>query len=306
MVIKMGYTVEETLKSGDLPADVIPQLLWREFIEGARKRRVFLEPVDVTAELQGRSGTKVSVPAWSTRFSGTTISESSLDTSGYTPTDPAVTDTDVSIGNQLYVAFRLSHILREDQPDIRWLQLALRDSGRAIEEYRDAAVRDVLVAGVSFTQAAATYGTLDHNDIIDLLAQHKGASSGGWFPEDIRPFVYVHPDQEADLLKDTRFLDTNRYAVGDLPELGKGTERVLEKIYAGCRVRVTDGMTKALALVVFPRHPQFGMTVLHAVKRPMTIRNDAEELYGRDLWIASMRYGTSVIQADGLGLITAC
>lgn len=302
----MGYTVEETLTTAAVTADLIPHMVWREFIEGARKRLVFLEPIEITEILRGAVGTKIAVPYWSTRFSATTISEAVLDSGGYSVTDPAASDVDVQIGNQVYVAFRINDILREDQPEIQWLRLCLRDAGRAIAEYRDAAVRDVLIAGVSFTEAANTAGTLDHDDILDLLAQHKGASAGGWFPDDIAPYLYVHPDQETDLLKDTRFLDTLRYAVGSLPELGKATEGVKEKIYVGCRVRVTDNMTQALALIVFPRHPRFGTTVLHAVKRPLTIKSEREEFYGRGLWIASMRYGTSVIQGDAVGLITNC
>jgi len=305
-MITMVYTVEETLKGADLPADVVPHLLWAEFIEGARKRQVFREPIETTTALKGAQGTKISVPYWSTRFTAQTIGEANLDTSGYTVTDPAVSDIDVSIGNQLYVAFRLSDILLEDQPNIQWLRLALRDAGRAITEYEDGVIRDVLIAGVSFTQAAGTQGTLDYDDVLDLLAQHKGASAGGWFPDDIVPFLYTHPDQETDLMKDTRFYEVERYAVGSLPELGAATKNVKERIFAGCRVRVTDNMTKALALVVFPKHPRFGTTVLHAIKRTLTIKAERDELYGRGLWVASMRYGTAVIQADAVGLITAC
>lgn len=302
----MGYTIEETLLSGSLPDDVIPHLLWAEFIEGARKRQVFREPIKITTALAGQQGTKISVPYWSTRFSAGTISEANLDTSGYTVSDPAVSDIDVSIGNEVYVAFRLSDILLEDQPNIQWLRLSLRDAGRAITEYEDAAIRDVMIAGVGFTQAAGTAGTLDYDDVVDLLAQHKAATAGGWFPDDIAPFLYTNPAQEADLLKDTRFYESERYAVGSLPELGKAADMVKERIFAGCRVRVTDGMTAALALVVFPTHPQFGTVFLHAVKRPLTIKTDREGLYGRDLFVSSKRYGGSVIQSAGIGLISNC
>jgi len=303
-------TVEETLKSADLPSDVIPHLIWKEVLLGAQKRRVFLEGATITNQLQGDMGTKISVPYLSTKFTAATISESSLDSSGYTVSDLAVSDTDISVGNQVYVAFRLSYVLREDQPRYDWVQLAIRDAGRAVAVYEDAAVRDVLLAGAGNSQAAGTAGTLTYDDIINTLSLMK---ADGWFPDDIKPLLYIHPDQEADLLKDTTYVSatTNRYAVGSLPELPGAnymTQADTETIYAGCRVRVTDNMTKALALIVFPEHPQFGPTYIHAIKRPLTVRTDDEVLYGRQLWTVSTRYGTAVMSgnADGVGLITNC
>jgi len=301
----MVFDIEETLLAGDLPDDVLPHMIWREVIAGTQKRRVFLEGVEVTTMLRGQVGTKISVPALSTRFSATTISESNLDSAGYTVSDPTITDTDISIGNQVYVAFRLSDILKEDQPKYNWLRISLRDTGRAIEEYRDAAIRDVFLAGAGNTHAAATYGTLAYDDVIDVLALMKIDS---WFPEDARPFLFVHPNQEADVLKDTRYVMSHRYAIGDLPDLAPADDvGGRQGTYAGTRVRVTDNMINAVALVVFPpNHPQYGPNTIHAMKRPMTVRTQREEIYGRQLWIASMRYGTAVIQSNAVGLITAC
>lgn len=298
------FDVEETLKAADLPSDVIPHMLWEELLAGTSKRRVFLNAVTVTNKLRGAVGTKISVPILSTRFSGGTISEANLDSSGYTVSDPAVTDTDVNIGNQVYVAFRISDILKEDQPMYDWIRILLRDAGRAIAEYEDGAIRDVLLAGAGNTQPAATYGTLAYDDVIDVLALMKADS---WFPDDVMPMTFIHPNQEADLLKDTRYVNSHRYAIGNLPDMpGADDRRGDYGIYAGTKVYVTDNMTDKLALVVFPEHPRFGPVAIHAYKRPLTIRTDREELYGRQLWIASMRYGTSVIQSNAVGLISAC
>jgi len=296
--------LEETLKAGDLPSDVIPHLLWGEILEGASKRRVFLNAVTVTDKLRNATGTKLSVPILSTRFSGATISESSLDTSGYSVSDPAITDTDINIGDQVYVAFRISDILKEDQPMYDFVRLLLRDAGRAIAEYEDGAIRDVLLAGAGNSLSAGSAGTLTYDDVIDAL---KLAKEDSWFPDDVTPMLFVHPDQEADLLKDTRYVQSHRYAVGSLPELPVADDTVpASGTYAGCKVFVTNNMTKALALVVFPSHPRFGPVAIHAYKRPLTIRTDREELYGRQLYIASMRYGTSVIQANAVVLISNC
>jgi hypothetical protein len=302
----MSFNVEETLLAGSLPADVLPHLLWNELLMGTEKRRYFLKAVETTDMLRGAVGTKISVPILSTRFSAGTISESNLDTSGYTVTDPAVTDTDVTIGDQVYVAFRISDILKEDQPKYDWVRALLRDAGRAITEYEDAAIRDVLLAGAGNTMSAATYGTLDYDDVVDLNAMMKTDS---WFPDEVVPYLFIHPNQEKDLVKDTRFLESHRYAIGSIPGVpaaGDYSRSEAEGYYGDFRVLVSDNMVDGLALVVFPTHPRFGPVAIHAYKRPLTVRTDREELYGRQLWVASMRYGTSVIQANAVGLISAC
>lgn len=302
----MVFNVQETLLAGDLPADVIPHMLWNELLAGTTKRRVFLSAVQTTDMLRGAVGTKISVPILTTRFSAGTISESNLDSAGYSVSDPAVTDTDITIGDQVYVAFRISDILKEDQPKYDWIRILLRDAGRAMAEYEDSAIRDVLLAGAGNTMAAATFGSLEYDDVIDLSAMMK---SDSWFPDEVRPYLFLHPDQEADLLKDTRYVNSHRYAIGGLPELPAADDfsrAEAEGTYAKFRVRVSDNMVQTLALVVFPTHPRFGPVAIHAYKRPLTVRTDREELYGRQLWIASMRYGTSVIQANAVGLISAC
>lgn len=302
----MVFDIEETLKAADLPADVIPHMIWNELLLGVQRRRVFLDCVQITDMLRGAVGTKISVPILSTRFTAATISESTLDTGGYTVTDPAVTDVDITIGDQVYVAWRISDILKEDQPKYNWIRDLLRDAGRAIELYRDAAIRDVFIAGAGNTMSAGTAGTLAYDDVIDCLDLLKTDS---WWPT-TPPYLIIHSNQEADLLKDTRYVNSHRYAIGNLPnlpgadDLAKGA---VDGIYAGTRVRVSDNMTLALALVITPSpHPEYGAVTVHAMKRPLTVRNDREELYGRQLWIASMRYGTSVIQANAIGLISNC
>jgi len=303
----MTFDVEETLLAGALPSDVIPNMIWHEVLAGTAKRQVYMLGVETNTALLGAVGTKMSIPILSTRFTGTTISESSLDSAGYTFSTPAVTDVDVSIGNQVYVAFKISDILKEDQPKYNWIRLLLNDAGRAIGEYRDAAVRDVFLAGAGNTQAAATFGTLAYDDVIDCLTLHKNDS---WFPDRVMPYLFLAPNQEADVLKDTRYVNSARYAIGNLPNLA-GADFLaagqVDAIYAGTRVKVTDGATDKLALIVFPSpHPDYGAVTVHAVKRPLTIRSEREETYGRQLWVASVRYGTAVIQANAVGLITGC
>ena len=305
--MSIEFDVEETLLANDLPSDVIPHMLWKEFLVGTKKRTVFILPFTQTDILRGDMGTKISVPILSTRFSAGTISESDLDTSGYTVTDTATTDTDINISDQVYVAWRLSDILKEDQPRIDWVRAHMRDAGRAIAEYRDAALRDVLLAGAGNSVSADSAGTLVYDDVLDVQRLMKTDS---WFPiGNYRPFLFIHPDQEYDLLLDTRYVNSHRYAIGELPDMPAADDMArgeVDSIFAGCRVRVSDNMTQALALVVFAEHPEYGPTGIHATKRPLTVRTDREELYGRQLWVASTRYGQSITQADGVGLISNC
>ena len=304
----MVFDVEETLLAGDLPADVLPHLLWNEMVLGTSKRRVYREPIQVSSVLQGAIGTKISVPILSTRFTAATISEANLDSTGYVVSDPAVTDIDITIGNQVYVAFRISDILKEDQPKYNWIRILLQDSGRAIAEYEDGAIKDVYEAGAGNVKSAGTAGTLAYDDVVDELALQKVDS---WFPEaGAVPFLIMHPNQEADLLKDTRYVNSHRYSLADVGKLASSDDMArgeVESIYAGCRVRVTDNATDTLALVIFPSpHPRYGPIAIHAMKRPLTIRTEREEIRGRQLWIASIRYGSQVIQANAVGLISNC
>lgn len=299
------FNVNETLKAADLPADVLPHLIWNEILTGVMKRRVFLEAVDITDMLIGAVGTKISVPYMSAGFTATTISEAALDSTGYTVTSPTFLDTDIQIGNQVYVAFRISDILKEDQPKYDFFAILLRDAGRAIAEYEDTALRDTLLAGSGNTISSAVAGTLAYNDLIDLLAYEKIDS---WYPEgNYLPYLFIHPNQEADLLKDTRYVNSHRYAVADIGKLASADDNApQDDVYANCRVRVTENMVTYAALVVFPTHPVYGPVVIHAYKRPLTIKNQREELYGRQIWAASLRYGTSIVQSNGVGLISNC
>jgi len=304
----MTFDMEETLLAGSLPADVLPHMLWNEMILGTKKRVVYKDATQITEALRGAVGTKISVAVLSTRFTADTISESSLDTSGYTPSDPAVTDVDITIGNQVYVAFRISDILKEDQPNFNWIRILLQDAGRAIVEYEDGAIRDVFHAGAGNSMGSAAAGTLAYDDVIDELAMQKVDS---WFPEPgATPYLFIHPNQEKDLLKDTRYVNSHRYSIARVGELASADDMArgeVESIYAGCRVRVTDNATDTLALVVFPSpHPSYGPVTIHAVKRPLTIRTEREEFYGRQFWAVSTRYGTAVIQANAVGLISNC
>ena len=296
-------TIEETLKSGDLPADLKPHLVSREVVEGARPILVCLNAVSVDYSLIGKPGNKISVPVAS-QLTGasniTSTSESTIDTSGFTTTDKTITDVDITADLILYVAVRISDILREDQPDIDWVRLLFRNMGAAMAEYRDTEIYDVLMAGVASgnTVNADTGGTLAPADIADAIRVAKG---NNWYPEAGREyFCIIHPDQEYDLVVDSTFRSADDYP----PErpLVTGEVGYINK----CRILVTTQATQALALIIAPPNNRWGTVAVHAVKRRTRVRTEREEYYERQMWVTSARFATDVVQANGLYLISRC
>jgi N4-gp56 family major capsid protein len=295
----MPYTLEETLKSSDLPADLKPHLVYAEVIEGLRPVRVFESVVTVDRQLINKQGTKISVPKAS-KLTARTITESNLDSSGYTVDDKTMTDVDVSIGDIIYSAVRLSDVLLEDQPNISWVRLMVRNMADAVKEYQDSDIRDTLIAGAGTTASAGASGTLDFDDVVDGLATMKTAHL---YPEGTAQFVLIaHPNNTKDIVKDTRFYDTKRYALGEIPfpagEVGGLT--------AGCRVLESSNMIQNLALIVAPPNHSKAPFAIKAYKRPLTLKSQREEVYGRQFWVTSERYGNAVVQDEGVYLISDC
>jgi len=266
----MVYTIDETLKSSDLASDLKPHMLWREVLLGEKKKTVFMQVVEETADLVGAVGTKISIPYVATGFSASTI----------------------------YVATKIADVLKEDQPKYNWVRIALQKMGQALAEYRDAYIRDLLIAGAGNTINADSAGVLDYDDVSEAVSTLEGAS---WFAEANNPFILIiHPDQKQDIVKDTDFNDTSRYSTAEIPfnaEAGR---------FASCRVLVTDNMTKALALVVAPPNHEYGPHTIFAWKRRTTLKTDEEVTYGRTLYVVSERYGGKVVQANGIVLISNC
>lgn len=302
----MVFYISETLKSADLPDDLKPHLVYGEVMEGARKPLVFRYTVREDFSLVGRTGTKISVPK-STQLSASSASESTIESSGFSPADVTMTDTDISIGNIIYAAVRLTDVLLEDQQDIAWVRLMLKNMGLAIAEYLDAAIRDCLIAGAGGTTSAATTGTLAYGDIIGAVRDMKKLH---WFPEAGSPFLlFVPPACETDVLSNTDFYEAARYTVG-------GIDRIADEeagMFGGCRVFVTSGFSTPdpsgapeLALVVAPPTHTFGPSTILAWKRRLKVKSDREEVYERTFYVTSVRYGVTVVNSSAIRLISNC
>ena len=169
-------------------------------------------------------------------------------------------------------------------------------------DYIDGAIRDVMLAGAGNTVNADVAGTLTYADVVDCKRLLEADS---WFADDGMPTLVIHPDQQYDLLTSTTFTETIRYSQGSVPFSGN-LGGPLVPVFGGVKVLVSDNMTPALALLVTPQQHRFGPNTIFAWKRRYTVEQDKETLYGRDLYIASVRYGCAVVQANAIGLISNC
>lgn len=203
---------------GDTYDTIIPFVVWREIILGKRWRNVFRRAVLETDILIGQAGNILEVPVLDRdEFTARTASESAIDTYGFCKDRLSPDKVEISIGDVVYNATRISDILREDSPSLQWVKASLQKMGDSIEHFIDTAIRNVLIAGVAAgnIQGAAVAGVLDFDDVIDAKALMHATSM--WMSEGGPFMLFVNPAQEADLLKDATFEHIERYEAGSIP-----------------------------------------------------------------------------------------
>jgi len=318
VVKKMAITFEETctnltltdaqLESLNVGTDtfttLIPFIVWREILMGKRWRNVFMRAVMETDVLIGVAGKVLEIPMLDINEFSTdrTASESEIDTYGFCKDRLSPDKIEISVGDVVYRATRVSDILREDSPTLGWVRASLQKMGDAIEHQIDTAVRDILIAGVAVGNifTASTVGTLSYDDVVDCKALMRGnhmyESEGGPF------MLFIHPSQEADLLKETKgnTFEMERYSAGDIPF------DPVRGLYAGTRVYVTENQLDGTGLIVCPPTHAFGPAAMFAWKRHLKGEQWRDEQYGRDVWLLSCRYGMAVVQDNAIGLISSC
>jgi len=310
-------TFEETnytLLTSDVQAtcDLIPTLIWHEINLGPTWRFVFRNAVEETDMLVGEAGDTICVPYTSRTggFTARSASEATIDESGYTKDKLTVNQIEITIGDVIYLATRISDILREDQPNLNWVLASLNKMGQQIWYRIDTDIRDLLVGCAGNVQTATTTGTLSYDDIVDATATLKNL---GYWADDGEYLLFMNASQEADLVKDTRFTDTARYSYGDIPMGaggGAGFNMPKSRRYASCVAHVTDipmaWGTVAYALVVAPPSNRYGPAAMLAWKRHLKQETWRDEQEGRDLWLLSTRYGLSCKFTDAIVLISDC
>ncbi|MGD0804286.1 MAG: hypothetical protein ABSA11_09460 [Candidatus Bathyarchaeia archaeon] len=256
----------------------------------------------MSSVLIGETGSEISMPVLTSGFSVSSISESDLDTSGYVAQTPTMDHLQVLVGDQIYLAFSISDILKENSPKYDYVAILLREAGRTIGEYTDSSIRDTLWAGYGNSVGATVAGKLAFDDIVNLLQLEK---EDKFYPDDNTPFLYISPEGEADLLKDSRWINSHRYAVGSVGNMGSDTAGE-QDIYCDCRVRVTETMKAGYAMIVFKSPDDTDPYSIFAWKRPLTVKTERSEMYGRQAWYISERWGTKVMQPNSVGLISNC
>lgn len=313
-MVEFFETTLNTLMTSDVQdtCDLIPTLIWHEINLGPTWKFVFRNAVEETDMLVGHAGDTICVP-YLTRTAGLTaqsITEAALDSSGYNKHKIAVNQIEITIGDIIYLATRISDVLREDQPDLNWIRASLQKMAQAIWYRLDTDLRDMFVACAGTVNGATTAGTLAYDDVVDAVAVLKGA---GYWADDGTYMLFIHANQEADLVKDTRFTDTARYSYSNIPMGaggGAGFNMPERGRYASCQVFVTDIPMNwagiAYALVIAPPSNRYGPAAMLAWKRHLKQETWRDEQNGRDLWLLSCRYGYSCKFVDAVILISDC
>lgn len=308
-------TTATTLGHGDMPAHIIPYLVWNEINLYPPRRRVFMRAFLQTNILVGAAGTEIYVPVYGRdEFTASQATEYQIDHEGYQKTKPSPDEVKICIGDVIYNATKISDILREDSPTLGWLRASLQMMGWSIQQRMETDMEGALFAGGvagGNVVGAAVAGVLSYADIIDVKALMSAAS----FYNMGQPFLlYINPEQEADLLKEfgpDRTSGTDWAYAHDVVPAGAQVGQPIAssfQLVAGCIPLVTENMRDNFAIVVIPPNHPFGPAAIWAWKRPLKMENwrGSEAQYGRDVWLLSTRYGCAVKRNEAVGLISNC
>lgn len=307
-------TIEETLTASAITSalTVSPFLIYSEVFELPRRPLVFLSLPLEDFSLIGNVGNTIR-GLFTSHLAASTITEANLvnPSLGMTAATKTVSMWTVSVTDPIYSATNLSDILTEDYPNVEWVRLHLRNMGLAIMEYLDASVADVLEAG-----AGVTYTTSAHFDYAEAVKALASMENVNWVADEANPpFLIVSPDTAANMLQDTRFLDSKRYTLYDLGRMVDGEigmyagMRVLKSpLLAGTSVGgtpsdVTQGVD-TYAYIVFPNDTGRGPVVLMAWKRRLETRNFYWTQWAYTYYVSSVRAKPVLVQSTGVCKIT--
>jgi len=306
-------TTATTLGHGDMPTHIIPYLVWNEINLYPPRRRVYMRAFLQTNMLIGVAGTMIYVPIYGRdEFTASSATEYQIDHEGYQKTKPSPDEVEICIGDVIYNATKISDILREDSPTLGWLRASLQMMGWSIQQRMEVDMEGALFAGGlagGNVVGAATAGVLAYGDIIDCKALMSAASfyyMGQAF------FLFINPEQEADLLKEfgpSRTMGTNwAYSHDSVPapaQVGKPIAGAFPLV-AGCLPFVTENQRDGWATIVIPPNHPYGPAAIWAWKRPLKAEGFRDEQFGRDVWVLSTRYGCAVKRNEAIGLISDC
>ena len=299
-------TFEETnytLQTSDLSdsCDLIAVMIYSEILYGATYRFVFMNACLQVDDLVGNTGNALCIAVLDRdEFTARSITEASLDSGGYVKDVLSPETVLIEIGDIIYNATRITDVVKEDSK-LDWVRASFQKMGQAIALRIDEDIRDSLVVGAGTVLTPATLGTLAYDDVVDAVATLKSA---GYWSEDGEFLLFVNVDQEADLVKDTRFTDTARYSSANIPLVGETGK------FSSCRCLVTDidmnWSGVAYALVVASPVNKHGPAAMFAWKRHIKEEAWRDSQEGRDVFLLSTRYGIGVVFPDAITLISDC
>jgi len=272
-----------TLTTSDLikPTEVIR----KQVEEAARAVLVMKNLVKVNRDLVGSTGRSLVVAKRGT-ITASAVSEGA----SITKVEPAytaatITPTKVGVGVEItYEAIEAKQFdLINDWINEAGYALAKKMDSDIISDFLDTTTHSN-IGSVD----AATSGVLAYDDVITAVATIRGKN---YDPDTL----VIHPDQAADLLKDTKFINASAYGSREpilRGEIGQ---------FAGLKVFVTSQMTSGKALVFDSKRAS-----ILVIKRDVTVRRREEpERDAITLYITQM-YKPYVINDEAVCIIYNC
>jgi len=272
-----------TLTTADLISPT--EIIRRQVEEAARAVLVMRNLVRVNRDLVGSPGKSLVVAKRGT-ITASAVSEGS-DITKVEPAYTAATITPTKVGVGVEITYEAIEAKQFDLIN-DWIKeagyaMAKKEDDDILTDFYDTSTHSNI-----HTANAATTGVLTYDDVVNMVATIRASK---WDPDTL----VIHPNQMADLLKDTKFINASAYG-GREPllngEIGK---------FAGLRVFVTPQATDGKALIFDSKR-----AAILVQKRDITIRRREEPQ--RDaitLYITAM-YKPYVINETAVGIILNC
>jgi len=267
--------------SSTLVQQILPKRILEQVEVAARASRKARNLVRVNRDLVGAKGRSIVIPKRG-QLTASSVTE------GVTPTTASVTYTGVTITpSKVGVGVRIS------QEAINGVELdvindLINEAGEAIADKEDTDIIAAFTAdeAVGATISATSAGKLQY---VDILNAKTSIAAQNYKPN----ILLINPEQEADLLQDSKFIDASQY--GDREPIISGE---IGKI-AGLKVLVSQNMPSGKALVVDNTR-----AAMLAIKRDIDLkRKDEASTDSVELYFYT-EYGVAIINPEACAIIT--
>lgn len=262
---------------------LVPRILLREIDVAARAARRARSLVRINRDLVGAKGRSIIVPKRG-QLTAVAVSEgSTFATGGVSYDGTTITPTKIGLG------VRISQESM-DGAEIDIINDIVKEAGEALAEKEDQDIIAVFTAAnaVGSTIPSTTANTLVYEDIVTA---RTSVISRNYKPT----ILFIHPDQEGDILKNDKFIDTSKYG-GREPILNGEVGKI-----SGLKTLVTQNMPTGNALIIDPTRAAW-MSIKRDVqlKRKDEASTDSIELY------FYQEYASSIVNTSAVAIITNC